>query len=119
MTKAEALYRFYNSFDMPAYPQSNVPEDVIFPYLTYENVQGNNGTDAYPTINLYYYTESEAEPNAKADEISKAIGQGISIKSDDGAVYVFHEATWQAVVDDSISALKRRYTNFHLVFNTF
>lgn len=37
MTKNEAIYRFFSGFGLEAYPTSSVPEDVIFPYLTYAN----------------------------------------------------------------------------------
>ena len=119
MTKAEALYKFYNSFGIPAYPNSNVPDDVIFPYLIYEPYIANNGNELSPAINLYCYTDSEAQPNDLADKISKAIGQGISIKTDDGAMYIYHNTGWQPIVDNTNSAIKRRYTTLSIVFNTF
>ena len=60
MTKAAALFEWFNGF-LPAYPASNVPKDVTFPYLTYELVLGAWGDeDIGITVNLWYYTESEA-----------------------------------------------------------
>ena len=39
MTKDKALHAWFSQF-LPAYPASNVPEDAIFPWLTYELVTG-------------------------------------------------------------------------------
>ena len=36
MTKAAALHQFFSSFGMMAYTSTSVPEDAVFPYLTYE-----------------------------------------------------------------------------------
>lgn len=77
MTKAAALYQFFSGFGMPAYAASSVPEDVTFPYLTYElSTSAWNGGEVGLTVNLWFYTTSEAVPNAKAQELSEAIGYG-------------------------------------------
>ena len=34
MTKANAIYNFWNSFGITAYEENTVPEDAIFPYIT-------------------------------------------------------------------------------------
>ena len=36
MTKEQALYQFFNSFDITGYRNTSVPDDVIFPYLTFD-----------------------------------------------------------------------------------
>jgi len=36
MTKAAALHQFFSGFGMDAYTDSSVPDDAVFPYLTYE-----------------------------------------------------------------------------------
>ena len=78
-TKTAALYEFFNRF-ITAYPFTSVPmndagqEDVIFPYATYEVVVDNfDGGEVSIALNLWYYTTSEAIPDAKAQEISNAI----------------------------------------------
>ena len=76
MTKDKALHAWFSQF-LPAYPASNVPEDAVFPWLTYELVTGAwDSGEIGLTVNLWYYTEGEAVPNAKAQEISDAIGMG-------------------------------------------
>jgi len=119
MTKSKALYDFFNSFGIPAYPSTNVPDNVAFPYMTYENTLANNGSTTYPTIQLYYYTDSESVPNAKADQISKTIGLGYAIPCDDGAIYAYMESGWSAIANENDPTIKQRYTNVTLQFNTF
>lgn len=76
MTKDKALHAWFSQF-LPSYPTSNVPEDATFPWLTYELITGSwESGEIALTVSLWYYTESEAMPNAKAQEISDAIGMG-------------------------------------------
>lgn len=90
MTKDKALHAWFQSFGVPFYPASSVPNDVLFPYGTYELItsawdEGEVGL----TVNLWYYTESEAIPNTKAQEISNAIGMGGTlVPCDGGAIWI-------------------------------
>ena len=58
MTKEAALYQFFSSFGLEAYAETAVPEDAVFPYLTYQAA-----TSAFEegevslTVNLWYHTE--------------------------------------------------------------
>lgn len=120
MTKAAALFEWFNGF-LSAYPASNVPKDVIFPYLTYELVLGAWGDeDIGITVNLWYYTESEAEPNAMADKMSKTIGRGGTyVECDGGTILIKRGNPWcQNVVDETDTNIKRRYINISLEYFT-
>ncbi len=84
MTKDKVIYRFLNQF-LPFYPKTSVPEDVVFPYGTYELPLGAlDSGEVAMTVSLWFYTESEAIPNAKAQELSDAIGYGGKILPCDG-----------------------------------
>lgn len=125
MTKAEALYAFFSSFGIPAYASSAVPEDAVFPWLTYDLStsawDGDNGSEVSLTVNLWYYTTSEAAPNAKADELSKAIGYGGKLlPCDEGVIWLKRGSPWcQSLHDDSDSMIKRRYINITAEYMTF
>lgn len=121
MTKAAALYDFFSSFGITAYASTNVPDDVIFPYLTYTPVLGSFGdTSAAITVNLWYYTDSEAIPNAKAEEISKRLGLGGErLACDDGVIWLTRGAPWcQSLTDETSKSIKRRYININAEFIT-
>lgn len=121
MTKAEALYSFFSSFGIPAYASSAVPEDAVFPWLTYDlSTSAWESGEVSLTVNLWYYTTSEAVPNAKAEEISKAIGLGGKLlPCDEGAIWLKRGSPWcQSLHDDSDSMIKRRYINITAEYMT-
>lgn len=114
MTKGAAIQQFFESFGLQAYTASSVPDDVLFPYLTYELVINTwEAGEVSMTVNLWYYTESEADPNAKAQEISTAIGLGGKvIPCDGGAIWIKRGSPWcQSLFDAEDKNIKRRYLN--------
>lgn len=114
MTKEAALHKFFNSFGIPFYPASSVPEDAVFPWGTYELATSAwEGGDVGLTVNLWYYTTDEAPPNAKARELSEAIGLGGKIlRCDGGAIWLKRGSPWcQSLRDDTDPIIKRRYIN--------
>ena len=113
MTKGAALQSFFSRF-MDAYAASAVPEDVTFPYLTYELITSAwDGGEVGLTVNLWFYTTSEAAPNAKAQELSDAIGYGgVTLPCDGGFIWLKRGSPWcQNVRDDTDKNIKRRYIN--------
>ncbi|MCI8933915.1 MAG: hypothetical protein HFE80_05355 [Clostridiaceae bacterium] len=114
MTKEAALYQFFSSFGLEAYAETAVPEDAVFPYLTYQAA-----TSAFEegevslTVNLWYHTEGEATPNQKAREISKVIGQGgVVLLCDGGYIWLKRGSPFcQNLSDQTDRGIKRRYIN--------
>ena len=114
MTKEQALYQFFNQFGIVGYRSTSVPDDVIFPFLTYDAPISSFDEDAVSiTLNLYFYTDSEAIPDAKAEEIRKAIGMGGTLLNcDGGAIWLKCGVPWcQSLVDETNRNIKRRYIN--------
>ena len=60
MTKTQALYEFFSSFGMDAFPVGNVPETTVFPWLTYTAQMGNIGDELNCTVDLWFHTREEA-----------------------------------------------------------
>lgn len=112
MTKEEALYRFFSRFGITAYPSNAVPEDTVFPWLTYTTPIGYDGAVS-AEVNLWYHTESEAVPNRKAEEIANVIGLGgVLVAYDDGAIWIKRGNPWSVALTDATSAsIKRRQLN--------
>lgn len=120
MTKDKALHAWFSQF-LTAYPASSVPDDAVFPWLTYELITGAwDSGEIGLTVNLWDYTTQEAEPNAKAQEISDAIGLGgVFVPCDDGAIWIKRGSPWcQNVRDDSDANIKRRYLNITVEYIT-
>lgn len=114
MTKEAALKQFFSGFGIAAYPSTAVPNKVEFPYLTYEVI-----TSAFEdgevglTVNLWYFTTQEGPPNAKARELSEAIGRGGKpIPCDGGYIWLKRGSPWcQSLTDEASPNIKRRYIN--------
>lgn len=117
MTKAAALYQFFNSFGITAYPAEDVPDDAIFPWLTYETIIGSYGDLVYPTVELWYYGESNVPINAKAQEIANRCKNGAYVACDGGGMVVYC-GMWTALKDDADDKIKRRMSDFEIEYYT-
>lgn len=114
MTKAGALDAFFNSFGIPFYPSTSVPEDTVFPWGTYDAVfDAWGGEQTAITANLWYRTASEKTPNDMVNTISKKIGDGgIRIPCDEGAIWIKRGTPFcQNLSDETDDMIKRRYIN--------
>lgn len=121
MTKGEAIHRWFNGFGIPFYPASAVPDDAIFPWGTYElTVDTWEGGEVGITVNLWFHTSDEAQPNAKAQEISNAIGSGgVTIPCDGGFIWLKRGSPWcQSLHDETDANIKRRYINITAEYMT-
>ena len=113
MTKGAALQSFFDSI-MTSYAASAVPDNATLPYLTYELITSAwDGGEVGLTVNLWFYTTSEAVPNAKAQELSDAIGYGgVTLPCDGGFIWLKRGSPWcQNLQDDTDKNIKRRYIN--------
>lgn len=90
MTKTQALFEFFNSFGLSAYPSTSVPDNATLPYISYEVKTGSFGNlPVSISVSIWYHTDSESVPNAKAETIGKAIGDaGKTISCDDGIIWI-------------------------------
>lgn len=122
MTPEAAIYSFLNSFSIPAYASSSVPDQAAFPYITYDLVIGEwMRGEVNMSVDVWYRTESEAIPNAKVREIAEAIGYGgTTIPCDGGMLWLKKGSPWaQAMtVEGEDEKVKRRYVNISIEFLT-
>lgn len=117
MRQDEVLYSFFSSFGIPAYATTAVPEDSVYPWLTYDLITGAWEQRNTLTVNLWYYGTSEAEPNKKAQEIADAIGRGGKlIMCDGGALWLRRGSPWCQSVRDADNMVKRRYINVDIEY---
>ncbi len=87
---AKALYAFYSGFKIPAYTEDSVPSDAKLPYITYTLPQSEVFSSTTHQVRVWYYGESNAPVNAKADEIITAIGRaGVKLKAGSGFVCIY------------------------------
>lgn len=120
MTKASAIYQFWNSFGLTAYEENTVPDDADFPYITYQLVTDSFDREIPVTASLWYRSESWTAINAKTEEISQRISRGGKIiPCDDGAIWLKRGQPFaQNMGDESDKLIKRKYLNITAEFMT-
>lgn len=120
MTKASAIYQFWNSFGLTAYEENTVPTDAAFPYITYQLVTDSFDREIPLTASLWYRSESWTAINAKTEEISQKISRGGKIiHCDDGAIWLKRGQPFaQNMGDESDNLIKRKYLNITAEFMT-
>ena len=120
MTKAAAIYQFWNSFGLTAYEENSVPDDAAFPYITYKLVTDGFDREITLTASLWYRGESWTAINAKTEEISQKISRGGKMVScDGGAIWLKRGQPFaQNMGDESDNLIKRKYLNITAEFMT-
>ena len=120
MTKAAAIYQFWNSFGLTAYEENSVPDEAAFPYITYQLVTDSFDSELQLTASLWYRSESWTGINAKTEEISQKISRGGKIIScDGGAIWLKRgQPSAQSMGDESDDLIKRKYLNITAEFIT-
>ena len=115
MTKTAALQKFFSGFMIPAFPTDDVRYDTVFPWLTYEPITDGGDAETAPTVELWYYGWSNAEINAKCEEVAAACRNGAIVPYDGGGMVIWCGA-WTSLRDDVDPLVKRRRSNFRINF---
>ena len=120
MTKAAAIYQFWSGFGLTAYEENTVPDDAIFPYITYQLVTDSFDREIPLTASLWYRSEIWTAINDKTEEISQKIGRGGKIiPCDGGAIWLKRGQPFaQNMGDESDDLIKRKYLNITAEFIT-
>lgn len=89
MNKYQALHAFWNSFDLPAYDETTVPDDAVMPYITYNVATDSLGQVVPLSATLWYRSNSWESISQKAEQIARRIGDHSYFiqKLDDGYVW--------------------------------
>lgn len=118
MTPQSALYQWFNKLGIPFYVNTSVPDDVKYPYGTYQSLYGSTGDEMSMTVMLYYYSTKETDINAMASAIEKKLRNGgVQIPCDEGSIWLTKGIPFcQAISNDTDSAIKERYINMNVSF---
>lgn len=120
MTAGETLHQFFSSFGIPAYPETEIPEDTAFPFLTYSVSMGVWGQNTSLTVKIWYHTDSEAAPTAKAMELHDAIARGgVQLSCDRGSIWLRPGNPWLINgAHEGDRSIKLRQMNIDAAWNT-
>lgn len=91
---AKTLYSFWSGFGIPAYPENGVPDEAKLPYITYSINMPEWKEETIVNARVWYRDTSLQAISAKIDEISSAIGEGVSLSSQNGCVYLFKDSNF-------------------------
>lgn len=106
---AKALYKFFSSFDIPAYNRNSIPDDVKLPYITYDIVEPDWRDVGSVSASVFYPGTGYAELFKKVDEIKNKVGEGLRIPVESGGcVYIVKDtpfAQTQPTADEKVSSV--------------
>lgn len=122
MTAAmQAMYEFFAGFGLPAYAEGFVPDDAELPYITFSTPQSGLDQKASQYVRVWYEGTDNSVPAQKADAIIAAIGNGIMLTTDSGAVVIWPESPLVQVEkeEDGISDVCYAYINLSIKDYTY
>lgn len=119
MNKWQAIDAFWNSFEIPAYDETAVPDDAVMPYITYSGTTSNFENPITLTASIWYRQTSWRDISLKADEIAQYLGYTYrAIKLDDGYMVLTQGATFAQRMRDEDDAVRRIYLMVDVEFCT-
>ena len=118
MNKAQAIHAFWSSFNLPAYDQYTVPQDVNMPYITYNVSEAE--IDSYVGLygSVWYRGTSWEQAELKANQIAAYIARMNPIKIDGGYLAIHMGTPFAQRMQDVDDAVRRVYINLQAEFYT-
>lgn len=120
MNKETALHSFWNSFGVPAYDETTVPDkkDRTYPYITYNMATDSLGNVVSLHASLWFQSNSWVGITNLKDAIAERItGENFAtVKFDDGYIYIVGGTPFAQRVDDEDDTIKRIYINAQAEF---
>lgn len=120
MNKAQALHSFWNSFGIPAYDSSTVPEDLSSDfYITYDAATDSLDKPVPLSASIWKKrTFSWDEITQKAEQISDSLIQVKTIPLDIGYLYITRGQPFAQRMPDEDESIRRIYINIMAEFLT-
>lgn len=119
MNKVQALHSFFSSFDLPAYEENSVPDDISFPYITYALNTGYALERISLAFSLWYRSKSQEGINLKTAEIAQTIGLKKVLPCDEGGIIIYPGTPFaQGMSDPSDPLIKRKLINLEVEYVT-
>lgn len=120
MDKAQALQNFWESFGLPAYDSTAVPDDAQMPYITYSVATDSLDNVVNLSASLWYRSTSWASISQKAEEIAEAIIKmnPPAIALDNGRLYITKGTPFAQRMQDEDDTVRRIYLNIQAEFLT-
>lgn len=121
MDKSQAIYNLWSQFGLPVYDENTVPDDAVFPFITYSTALNSLGNVVSLSASLWYHSTSWQEASQKAEEIAEYIGKygHKSIPIDGGYFFVTKGSPFaQRMSDEGDRQIRRIYILLEAEFLT-
>lgn len=120
MNKSRAIYSFWSGFNIPAYDENSVPDNVAFPYITYSDITDSLGNVVQLSASIWDRSNSWERISLKADEVAEKIGKNgyHIITLDSGYVWLVKGTPFAQRMGDPDKEIKRIYLNVQAEFLT-
>lgn len=119
MDKEQSLQHFWESFSIPAYDETSVPDDAQMPYITYSVATGSLDDVVGLTATIWYRSTSWKDITIKKNEIAEAIGVGGRvIKLNDGYAWLCRGSTFAQRIPSEDDMVRAYYLQLQAEFLT-
>jgi hypothetical protein len=117
-----AIYSFFNSFGLEAFPASSVPtgsDAPNYPYITYEAPIDSSMSKVTVVADVWYRSPSWAGVNGMVTLISQTVGDSYRIECDNGGMIVRKGTPFaQPLNDPEDNMIKRKHLIFEFTYVT-
>lgn len=119
MDKGQAIQAFWSSFGLPAYEQTDVPDDAEMPYITYDVSTAALDEPISLTASLWYRSTRWAEISQKSEEIARLITTKAKPDAlDGGYLWVVKGSPFAQRMSDTDETVRRIVLNIQAEFIT-
>lgn len=111
MNKWQAINDFWNRFNVPAYDENSIPDDISLPYISYSVQVGSLGDTLLMTASIYDRSTSWKFVSDKADAIADYVGQFVVLPLDTGYLWLTPGTPFAQRMSDDVynDTIKRMY----------
>lgn len=119
---AKALYDFWSSFGIRAFPEDQLPDDlnsepIELPYITYQIAKPDWRAQASTYAKVYFHDTSYEDITQTIDNIESRIGEGVMLPTDGGFLLLFKDNNFCQMTPTGDPAVKMAYLSLVLEAN--
>ena len=118
MDKWQAIHSMWSSFGLPAYDETDVPDDAVMPYITYSAFVSSFEQPIVLSGSIWYRSTSWEDISQKANLIAEYLRGYRLIKVDGGYLHVSEGSPFAQRMKDEDSAIRRIYITIDAEFFT-
>lgn len=118
MDKWQAIHSMWSSFGLPAYDETDVPDDAVMPYITYSAPVSSFEQPIVMSGSIWYRSTSWEDISQKTNLIAEYLRGYRLIKIDGGYLHVSEGSPFAQRTKDEDSAVRRIYITIDAEFFT-